>query len=105
MRCERESNPGKDEAMDIAHETAIDIAYDYLYMLEDGCFADQVSFEMYALRDIIRRIENSPDIPPMETIDEYIETMKGYFNLGFQSCFFEAVHAALRLEDLLMGVE
>ena len=105
MRCERESDPGKDEAMDIAHETALDIAYDYLNLLEDEYFPEAVSYKVYALRDIIGRIENSPDVPPMETIDEYIETMKGYFNLGFQDCFFEAIDAALRLEDLLMGVE
>ena len=105
MHCERESNPGKDEEMDVAHETALDIAYDYLNLLADGCFPEAVSYKVYALRDIIGRIENSPDVPPMETIDEYIETMKGYFNLGFQDCFFEAIDAALRLEDLLMGVE
>lgn len=97
--------------MDTAHETAIEIARDYACFIEDEYqilstyYGDgYYSYVINTLDELIFQMYEKPNIPPMTIIDEYIITMKRYYERKGLYCFFVAQEAARELEDLLMGV-
>lgn len=94
--------------MDKQHETAIDLATDYKAYLEDVVYESRAyslkdySYAMTAVNEIIYRLRDLSDVPPLKIIGDYSKQMMSFYTRKKHEFFSMASYTADDLIDLFM---
>ena len=94
--------------MDAQHQAAMEIVEDYKAYLEDVAYVSwaytlaEYSYAMTTVNEIILMIEKSSDVPPLEIIENYSNTMFDYYGKKRCPAFLVAYKTTADLISLFM---
>lgn len=94
--------------MDICHRAASEIAHDYFEHLEfayeqGGNTIRELSYAQMAAKEIIQKIQNEKDIPPIDVVESFKTQMWNCYERANLLIFFVAYKTAEDIIDLLMS--